>query len=311
MKKFVLALAALFALAVAAPVHVWAQEADEEEYEDEEEEEGFEDDEDEFEDEEFASEPEPAPAASAQAQAPAKNNDLGAEPDGVDIYDNTAGVSEENGLFKLDGPAADTFKTMTAMERANALMKLKIEQERLALDLERQRAEKKKVALSLEEAERNRAKKDEEAALASAAAEAKLAREEEEAAAVADKRKRDEELNKQIIARVAQANLSDPDQLNAVAQLMALAPGSNANEEAIAGLKAAGSNRQMSFDERYALKSIVGAGGNLSANIEDKEKKTATRVKKGSMLGDWVVESVTGTSVLLKKGETSKIMNLN
>ncbi|MDR0367034.1 MAG: hypothetical protein LBH41_00460 [Rickettsiales bacterium] len=313
MKKLLLLFLAVFALDVSAPAPVFAQSGDDDEdYEDYEEEEDYsgEDDSDGSEsDSDESDESDDYDAEAADADAISRE-EAAISAQGVDLYENSEGVDEEGGLFKLDADAAETFKTMTAMERANALMKLKIEQEKLSLDLEKQRAEKKKIAISLQEAENVRRKKEEEASLAAAAAEAKLQKEQDAAAAEEEEKRQKADLNRQILAKVQAADLNDPDQLNAVAQLMALSPTASPDAaEALSSLKSKPQGK--SFEDKYALKSIIGAGGSLSANIENKEKSATTRVKKGSFIEDWTVEGITASSVLLKKGDQSKIMSLN
>lgn len=201
---------------------------------------------------------------------------------------------------------------MTSMERENAIMKLQIEQEKLRIDLEKQRAEKKKVALSLEDDERNRKIKieDQEKKLTEERRKEKEAQ--DKVAAEAEKKKQADEVNRVIMEKVKSADLSNPDEVQAINQLMRLAGGS---AESVGQLNVsnpgAAARKETPLEERFAIKSIMGAGGNLAANLENKEKGTTVKIRNGSDLDGWTVESIKNSSILLKKDGASKIMYLN
>ena len=84
------------------------------------------------------------------------------EEGGAELYENEEGIDDPDGMYKLDNITAETFQKISNIERENALMKLKIEQEKLKLDLQKQEAEKKKLAASIEDDARNRKIKQEE-----------------------------------------------------------------------------------------------------------------------------------------------------
>jgi len=235
----------------------------------------------------------------------------------TNIRENTKGIGSDP-LFSLDNDAAKTFEQMTNMERENAVMKLQIEQEKLRLDLRRQFVEKKKIELALEDEESNRTLRRSENVRRQREAERRASEEEEDLKRRTEQKRQEEELNRRILASVEGADLSNPEQLAAVKQLMSMSSGGvPSNLNALMGAPGGGPSISGSqapskdFDSKYVIKSIVGAGGNMTANVENVENRQIFRVRVGTVLDGWKVESVTRTSILLKNGEQEKIMNLN
>jgi chemotaxis protein histidine kinase CheA len=321
--SFAALLALLLPLGLAYPRAVTAQEYEEEE--DSGDEEGSGDEEDSGdeegsggEDEEDYSEVEAEyNAAEAQADADAAES-ISAIRDAprTDMSENTAGL-ESDPLYKLDSPTAKTFEKMTTMERENAVMKLQIEQEKLKLDLKKQLAEKKKVELALEDEEANRALKKNEAKRKQREAERKFKEEEEEAVKKSEQKKKEDEINQKILERVSSADFSNPEQLANIAQLMSMTPGgAPAGLNALLAGRGSGGDSKIApgmlgFDKKYVIKSIVGAGGSMTANVENVENKTVSRLRAGSALDGWTVDSITRTSILFKQGDQEKTMSLN
>ncbi len=225
--------------------------------------------------------------------------------DGADLYENTVDIDDPNGMYKLDDLTAATFKQITSLERKNALMKLKIEQEKLKLDLKKQEAEKKKLAIQQEDEERTRKLKLEEQERKAAEARRKdeeaLAKEKAER----EKEQQNAEINRKISELVSTADLSDPENMKMLNQLLALSGG---NTDI---LKNSNTKDKKELEDKFSIKSIVGAGGNLIANVENLEKKSTIKVTKGTILDGWLVESIKSSSILLKKDGIAKVMYLN
>jgi hypothetical protein len=304
--SFALVLAFLLPFGLAYPRIASAQE-----YEDEEEE--YEDEED----EDYSEVEDEYNAAEAVADADMVESISAIESTSrTDISENADGLGDDP-LFKLDSPAAKTFEKMTTMERENAIMKIQIEQEKLKLDLKKQLAEKKKVELALEDEESNRALKKNEARRKQREAERKFKEEEEEAVKKAEQKRKEDEINQKILERVSSADFSNPEQLANIAQLMSMTPGgAPAGLNALLAGRGAGGDSKVAagmlgFDKKYVIKSIVGAGGNMTANVENVETKAMSRLKKGSTLDGWTVDSITRANILFKQGDQEKIMNLN
>ncbi|MBD5405405.1 hypothetical protein HDR59_02535 [bacterium] len=233
-------------------------------------------------------------------------DDVGDEYDeGSDLYENTVDIDDPNGMYKLDDATAAMFNQITSMERQNAIMKLKIEQGKLKLDLEKQQAEKKKLILQQEDEDRTRKIKLEEQDRKAEEARRKAETERQQQDIEAQKKKQEAELNLKISEAISSANLSNPDDVAKLNQLLVLSGG---NAES---LKQANSKQKTSVEDKYTIKSIVGAGGNLIANVENVEKKSTIKLSTGSLLDGWLVESIKSSSILLQKDGVKKVMYLN
>ncbi len=224
-----------------------------------------------------------------------------------ELYSNAEGLEDPDGIYQLDNITAETFQKISNIERENALMKLKIEQGKLKLDLEKQKAEKKKIEANAEEEERQRQIKQEEQERKLALERKKQQELEEKEQEEKEKKAREKEISDKLLEKINSADLSNPDDIKVLTQLMSLTTGKNVSDLGAAKLD----TEEVPFDEKYTVKSIMGAGGNLVANVENTVKKTTFKVKVGSMIDEWVVEDIRGTSVLLKKGNEVKVMNLN
>ena len=236
----------------------------------------------------------------------ANDEDLGNEYDeGSDLYENTVDIDDPNGMYKLDDLTASTFKQITSMERQNAIMKLKIEQGKLKLDLEKQEAEKKKLALNLADEEKARELKREEQERKIEETRKKARELEEKEQEERKKKQQEEELNRKIMDKINSADLTNPDDVQALSQLLSLAGGNTAS------LQNKNVRKADNIEDKYVIKSSAGAGGNLVANIENIEKKSTFKVRNGSVLDGWLVESVKSSSILLKKDGIAKVMYLN
>ena len=225
-----------------------------------------------------------------------------------ELYENQEGLDDPNNMYKLDDITANTFQQISNIERENALMKLKIEQEKLRLDLEKQKAEKKKIAANVEEDARQRKIKQQEQERKLAEEIKKQKIQEEKDAEEKKKKDREDEINKKLLDKLNSADLSNPEDVKALTTLMSLSTGKTIGTALGAGVT---QKEEVPIEEKYSVKSIIGAGGNLIANIENIAKKSTFKVKKGSLVDDWLVEDIKGTSVLLKKGSSVKVMNLN
>lgn len=293
--SFLLALIAAFALAL-VPAPARAQEfSDDDEFYEEDSSEDEEDDEEGEDDGDRAS-----MAAS------------------TDIRKNSEGVDNPDGRFTISAAPAALFQKMMEMERDNALMELQIKREKLTLDLERQRAEKEKVKLSLQDEENARKRKAAEENMI--VEDERMRRQAENAKIQAELKKQqsEDELNRSLMAKIAAADMSDPNQVSAVAQLLAMTPGAAASMPAmvrdqVAASRASKSDKSAEESEdvadKYIIRSIVGSGGNYTANMETNDsKRTAFRVKKGSKLDSWGVMGVAKDSVLISRdGETKTL----
>ena len=254
---------------------------------------------------------------------------------GSSLYENEEGLEDEEGLYKLDNITAETFQKISDMERENALIKLKIEQGKLKLDLEKQAAEKKKLAANLVEEERQRAlkreaeerkirqdrlKDEQEQEKENLEREKKI--KEEEAA----KKKAEQEaaISQELMEKIRTADLSNPDDIIALTQLMSLATGKQADlsglgkgisKETSRASKLWGDDekKEIPFEQKYEVKSIMGVGDKLVATIKysEYEKTRIFKVKVGSYIEDWNVSDIKGSSVLLKRGSEIKVLNLN
>ena len=229
------------------------------------------------------------------------------EEGGAELYENEEGIDDPDGMYKLDNKTAETFQKISNIERENALMKLKIEQEKLKLDLQKQEAEKKKLAASVEDDARNRKIKQEEQDRKIEQERRKA--EEEKAKSDAERKKKEQEeaVSQQLIDKINSADLSNPDDIKALTNLMSLVTGKKPSDLGAGRVE----KDEVSFDDKYRVKSIIGASGNLVANIENTVKKSTFKVRNGSYIEDWAVQDIKGTSVLLKKGSEVKVMNLN
>ena len=267
-------------------------QADEEEY--------YEEEEEVYEDEEM-------PEEELLEEEIIEDENLGEEYNkGSDLYENTVGIEDTDGMYKLDDLTASTFKQITNMERENAIMKLKIEQGKLKLDLKKQEAEKKKLALNLAEEEKNRELRREEQERKLEEARKKARAAEEKEAEEKKKKQQEEELNRKIMEKLNATDLNNPDDVQALTQLLALAGG---NTEGLNKNLPARKNDEL--EDKYLIKSIAGAGGNLVANVENIAKKSTFKIRNGSILDGWLVESIKSSSILLKKNGLSKVMYLN
>lgn len=234
------------------------------------------------------------------------------------LEDNAIGISNPDGRFTLAASPAALFKKMAEMERENAIMKLKIEREKLNLDLKRQRAEMKKVGLSLQEEEAARARRAAEDAFL---AEEEVLRRQLEAdrqQAEIARQQQENELNRRILDKITNADLSDPDQVSAVAQLLAFAPGATTTLPAVVrdqlsagrGARAAAPEPEIpeTLESKFTIRSIVGAGGKFTANLENKSTAAVVRLRQGSNLEGWTVASVNKDSVVLRREGDTQII---
>lgn len=229
------------------------------------------------------------------------------EEGGAELYENEEGIDEPDGMYKLDNITAETFQKISNIERENALMKLKIEQEKLKLDLQKQEAEKKKLAASVEDDARNRKIKQEEQDRKIEQERRKADEEKAKSDAERKKKEQEEAVSQQLIDKINSADLSNPDDIKALTNLMSLVTGKKPSDLGAGRVE----KEEVSFDDKYRVKSIIGAAGNLVANIENTVKKSTFKVRNGSYIEDWAVQDIKGTSVLLKKGSEVKVMNLN
>ena len=122
------------------------------------------------------------------------------------------------------------------------------------------------------------------------------------------RKQQEEELQKKLMEKIKSADLSNPEDVASLTQLMTLATGKSVSDLGKGNMK---ENEEVPFDEKYTVKSIMGAAGNLVANVENTVKKSTFKVRTGSVIDGWFVEDVRGTSVLLKKDGQMKVMNLN
>ncbi len=228
--------------------------------------------------------------------------------EGSDLYENTEGIDNTDGLYTLDEETANTFKQIISMERDNAIMKLKLEQEKLKLDLQKQEAEKKKLELNLADEERTRKLKMEEQERKAEEARKKAQAEQEKLEAEQLKKQQEEELSRKIMEKINSADFSNPEDIQALNQLLVLSGG---DASLLKNNKSSQKEENQEVDNKYAIKSIVGAGGNLIANVENVEKKSTMKVRKGSIIDGWFVESINSSSILLKKDGIAKVMYLN
>ena len=225
-----------------------------------------------------------------------------------ELYANEEGLDDPNNMYKLDDIAASTFQQISNIERENALMKLKIEQGKLKLDLEKQKAEKKKITASVEEDARQRKIKQQEQKRKLTEEIRKQKQQEEKDEEERKKKSRDAEINQKLLDKLDSADFSNPEDVKALTTLMSLSTGKPVDKVLGSGNM---QKDEVSFDDKYAVKSIMGAAGNMIANIENIAKKTTFKVKVGSIIDQWVVADIRGTSVLLKRGDEIKVMNLN
>ncbi|MBR1545026.1 MAG: hypothetical protein IJ638_03740, partial [Alphaproteobacteria bacterium] len=168
--------------------------------------------------------------------------------------------------------------------------------------------EKKKIAASVEEDARQRKIKQQEQERILAQEIKKQKQQEEKDAEEKKKKEQETELNKKLLDKINSADLSNPEDVKALTTLMSLSTGKTVGPALGAGTA---QKEEVPFDEKYSVKSIIGAGGNLIANIENVEKKSTFKVRVGSNIEQWLVADIKGNSVLLKKGNEVKVMNLN
>ena len=227
------------------------------------------------------------------------------------VYDNEKGLEDAGDMYKLDKMTADTFQKISNIERENILMKLKIEQQKLKLDLEKQEVEKRKLKNREIDDERQRKIRIEEEERKLAQEKKKTELEQERLNEEKKAKEKQEELQNQIKEKLASADLTDPAAIKGLKSLMASIGGKSVDLGAgrIGGNNDADS--YSSFEDRYKLKSIIGAAGKMSANIENTAKGSTFKVSQGSRIEEWVVEDIKGTSILLKNGAKTKILNIN
>jgi len=312
-KNSLLALLLLVSFGVAVPAVVFAQEFDDEE-------EYFEDEED-YDDGDYAD----SAAVATIGTADGRYDDEAYGAVG-ELKESTVGISNPDGRFTLAASPAALFMKIAEMERDNAIMKLKIEREKLNLDLERQRAEMQKVGLSLEEERAARARRaaEDEALIGEETMRRQL--EAERQLAEIDRQNQENELNRRILDRISSADLSDPAQVAAIAQLLAFAPGAAttlpaAVREQITAEKVSAKNardrnegaaaaaaQESKLSSKFTIRSIVGARGQFTANLENNETKAVARLRHGSNFEGWIVSNVTRDSVVFSRdGETQTI----
>ena len=244
------------------------------------------------------------------------------------LEDATVGINNRDGRFSLAATPAALFMQIAEMERDNAIMRLRIERERLNLDLERQRAEMQQVGLALEEERAARARR--------IAEEEAIAEEEiwmrqieaERAPAEIDRQQQENELNRRVLDRITSADLSDPAQVSAIAQLLAFAPGAATTlpaavrDQIISTRDArverdyepempAPAPRPVGFDERFTIRSIAGAGGRFTANVENNDTSATMRLRQGSNLEGWMVSDITRSAVVFRRGAEMQILHMN
>ena len=224
-----------------------------------------------------------------------------------ELYANEEGLDDPNGMYKLDDIAASTFQQISNIERENALMKLKIEQGKLKLDLEKQKAEKKKITAGVEEDARQRKIKQQEQKRKLAEEIKKQKQQEEKEEEERKKKSRDAEINQKLLDKLNSADFSNPEDVKALTALMSLSTGKPLDK----ALGSGNMQKEETLEDKYSVKSIMGAGGNMVATIENIAKKSTFKVKVGSIIDQWLVADIRGTSVLLKKGSEIKVMNLN
>ena len=257
------------------------------------------------------------------------------EETGSSLYENEEGLEDEDGLYKLDNITAETFQRISNIERENALIKLRIEQGKLKLDLKKQAAEKKKLAASIIEEERQRTFKREEQErkirqerLKDEQEQEKLRQENEkkikEEEAARKKAEQEAAISQELVEKIKSADLTNPDDIVALTQLMSIATGKQAD---LSGLGRGASKetsrasklwgeeekKELPFEQKYEVKAIMGVGNNLVATIKytEYEKTRTFKVKVGSYIEDWSVSDIKGSSVLLKRGSEIKVLNLN
>ena len=238
-----------------------------------------------------------------------ENIDPEEDSNNIDLYENEEGVEDSDGLYKFNEITAETFKQISNIEKENTLMKLELERGKLKMDLEKQKAEKKKIALSFEDEQRKRMIEQEEENRTLAELRRKQKKADEEAAAEEKAKKQKEEMNKKLLDKINSADLSNPDDIKALTQLYILTTGKELNIKTED--KRENEKPEVPLEERFAVKSVMGAAGNLIANIENLEKKTTFKVRVGGYLDNWLVKDIKGTSVLLRRDGNIKILNLN
>ena len=253
---------------------------------------------------------------------------------GSDLFENEEGIEDEDGLYKLDGITAETFQKISNMERQNTLMKLKFEQGKLKYDLEKQANERKKLAANLVEEERNREIKREEAERKRRQERMKDEQEEEKQRQEREKLMKEEEaarkkaeqeaaISQELVDKIKSADLSNPDDIVALTQLMSLATGKQADfnglgksvpkEVSRSGKSWGVKKEEIPLEQKYEVKAIMGVAGKMVATIKyTEEEKTRTfKVKVGSVIEGWSVVDIKGSSVLLKRDNEIKVLSLN
>ncbi len=230
----------------------------------------------------------------------------------TDIYENEKGLEDSGDMYKLDKMTADTFQKISNIERENILMKLKLEQQKLKLDLEKQEVEKRKLKNREIDEDRQRKIKIEEEERKLAQEKKKTELEQEKLDADKKAKQQQEELQNQIKEKIASADLTDPKAIKSLQALVASVGGKPLDLGAgRIGARGDDDSSYSSFEDRYKLKSIIGAAGKMSANIENTSKGNTFKVQQGSRIEEWLVEDIKGTSILLKNGAKTKILNIN
>ena len=256
-------------------------------------------------------EQEKEPATTMIDENPDEENSTSNTATKTDIFENEKGLEDAGDMYKLDKMTADTFQKISDIERENVLMKLKIEQQKLKLDLEKQEVEKRKLKNREIDEERQRKIKIEEEERKLAQEKKKTELEQEKLNAEKKAKEQQEELQNQIKEKIASSDLTDPNAIKSLKTLMATLTGKPIPDLGAGRVGGSDEDSYSSFEDRYKLKSIIGAGGKLSANIENKSKGTTFKVSQGSKIEEWVVEDIRGTSILLKNGTKTKILNIN
>ncbi len=229
------------------------------------------------------------------------------------IKDNEKGLENAGDMYKLDNITAENFQKISNIERENTLIKLKIEQEKLKLEFERQEVEKRKLKSNEKDEERQRKIKAEEQ-------ERKLAQEkkrtEDENRRQEEERKVREEkenLNRELMEKIKSANMSNSKDVKQLTALLATMSGKQLSD--LGSFRVSGDNtseeRPEAFEDKYKLRSIIGSGGELTANVENLKRNTTFKVKKDSLIDEWLVIDIRGSSIVLKSGTKTKVLSIN
>ncbi len=233
-----------------------------------------------------------------------------------DVYENEEGIDDPTGMYELDEITADTFQQITDIERENALMELQIKQEKLKLDLEKQRAEQVKLETKLLDEERERILKQEEQERLITQEKLKAEEEEVKKEEARKKLEQEEELNNTLLEKINSADLSNPDDINAVAQLMSFVTGKKVSDLGAARIESRKpveeeEVKEELFEEKYVIKSIIGVAGDLIANLENIDTGRPVKAKKGFNVEGWYVKEIKGSSIVVEKDGQISVIYLN